>query len=108
MVIPSLKVTSNVSEVLTNLEFPIISKFLFPRSQIQTSEETKLHVLVLGSLFDTAPLGREITMNLARHVIAAYKIQEPPYKLLLDNVVLHFAPITPNFKELYLRYSAMK
>lgn len=65
-------------------------------------------MLILASLFDTAPLGREITMNLARHVIAAYKIPEPPYKLLLDNVVLHFAPITPNFNEIYLRYSAAK
>lgn len=83
-------------------------QIFFLNSQLQSSEETKLHVLILGSLFDTAPLGREISMNLARHIIAAYKIQEPPYKLLLDNVVLHFAPITPNFKELYLRYSPLK
>lgn len=82
-----------------------VERFLL-NSQIHSSEETKLHVLILGSLFDTAPLGREITMNLARHVIAAYKIQEPPYKLLLENVVLHFAPITPNFNELFVRFSS--
>lgn len=77
-------------------------------SQLGATEENKYHVLVLGSLFDSAPLGREMTMNLARHVLAAHKTGDPPYVRLLENAVLHFAPITKNFTEILLKFEAAK
>lgn len=52
---------------------------------------------MLGSFFDTAPLGRELTLNLARHVVVGYKLQEPPMVRLLNNAVIHFVPFTENF-----------
>lgn len=76
--------------------------------QLGATEENKYHVLVLGSLFDSAPLGREMTVNLARHVLAAHKTGDPPYVRLLENAVLHFAPITRNFNEILLKYKAAK
>lgn len=53
-------------------------------------------------------MGREMTVNLARHVLAAYKTQEPPYVRLLENAVLHFAPYTQNFNDIISRYTSEK
>ncbi|XP_055606268.1 carboxypeptidase D-like [Uranotaenia lowii] len=61
--------------------------------EIGNPEETKLHVLVLSSLFQSTMIGRELVMNLARHVLAGYQIPEPEILKLLQNVVLHFVPI---------------
>lgn len=74
-------------------------------ADLGSPEETKLHILVLGSFFDTSPLGRELTLNLARHVIAGYTIQEPPYVRLLKNSVFHFVPFTDNFEFILGQYS---
>lgn len=59
----------------------------------------------MGSFFDTSPLGRELVLNLARHVIAGYTIQEPPFIRLLNNSVLHFMPFTDNFEFILGQYS---
>lgn len=56
-----------------------------------------MHILILGSLFETSPLGREMTMNLARHVTEGYNATEPPSIRLLKNAVLQFLPITVDF-----------
>lgn len=63
-----------------------------------------MHILILGSLFDTSPLGRELTLNLARHVIAGYSLQEPPFVRLLNNSVLHFVPFTEGFELILGQY----
>lgn len=60
---------------------------------------------MLGSFFDTAPLGRELTLNLARHVVAGHKLQEPPIVRLLNNAVIHFVPFTDNFDFTLSQYS---
>lgn len=64
-----------------------------------------MHILILGSLFDTSPLGRELTLNLARHVINGYTLQEPPFVRLLNNSVLHFVPFTEKFEYILGQYS---
>lgn len=51
----------------------------------------------MGSFFDTSPLGRELSLDLIRHVIAGYKVQEPPLIKLLENAVLHVMPFTEHF-----------
>lgn len=78
--------------------------FLF-HHQIGSPIESKLHILVLGSFFDTAPLGRELTLNLARHVVVGYKLQEPPIVRLLNNAVIHFVPFTDNFESTLSQYT---
>lgn len=62
-------------------------------------------MLILGSLFDTSPLGREMTVNVAKHVIAGYTLQEPPSKRLLQNAAIHFAPLTESFKQIAEQYA---
>lgn len=64
-----------------------------------------MHILILGSFFDTSPLGREMVVNLARHVVNGYTLQEPPSIRLLKNSVLHFMPFTENFEYIFGQFS---
>ncbi|XP_052867429.1 carboxypeptidase D [Anopheles cruzii] len=73
---------------------------------IGTPEETKLHILIISSLFQTAAIGREMVMNLARHVLAGYLIKEPLLIQLLQNAVLHFVPVKNDFDEILNQYRA--
>lgn len=61
--------------------------------------------MVLGSFFDTAPLGRELTLNLARHVVVGYKLNEPPIVRLLNNAVIYFIPFTEKFENTLSQYA---
>lgn len=60
---------------------------------------------MLGSFFDSAPLGRELILNLARHVVVGHKLQEPPILRLLNNAVIHFIPFTENFDFISNQYA---
>lgn len=73
-------------------------------SNVGSSEETKLHILILSSLFDTSPIGREMIVNLARHVVAAYNTKEPLMIELLNNAVLHFVTVNENFNDVVMQY----
>ncbi|XP_040152516.1 carboxypeptidase D [Anopheles arabiensis] len=73
---------------------------------IGTPEETKLHILIISSLFQTAAIGREMVMNLARHVLAGYLIKEPLLIKLLENAVLHFVPVKNDFEEVMAQFRA--
>lgn len=99
---PSVTATADVRtllKALSSIQLMKISSF-----QIGSPQETKLHVLVLGSFFDASPLGRELTLNLARHVVAGYELQEPPSVRLLNNTVIHFVPFTDNFDFILSQY----
>lgn len=72
---------------------------------IGQAEETKLHIVVLSSLFETSPVGREMIVNLARHVMAAYNTKEPPMLELMKNAVIHFVTVNENFDRVYEQYS---
>lgn len=71
---------------------------------IGQSEETKIHILILSSMFETSPVGREMVVNLARHVITAFNTKEPPMVAMLKNVVIHFVTLNENFDEVYWQY----
>ncbi|XP_058117990.1 carboxypeptidase D isoform X2 [Anopheles coustani] len=73
---------------------------------IGSPEETKLHILIVSSLFQTAAVGREMVINLARHVLAGYNIKEPLYIKLLENAVLHFVPVKNDFVEIVQQFRA--
>lgn len=73
-------------------------------ADIGSPEEKKLHILVLSSLFDSAPIGREMVLNLARHVIKGYALGEPPLETLINNTVLHFVPVMENFDDVYNQF----
>lgn len=60
---------------------------------------------MFGSFFDSSPLGRELTVNLARHLVMGYELQEPPIVRLLNNSVFHFVPFTDDFHMIFDQYS---
>ncbi|XP_058454656.1 carboxypeptidase D [Malaya genurostris] len=84
MVYPSVKITDNIG----------------------SPEETKLHILILSSLFQSTVIGREMVINLARHILEGYKIPEPALLKLLKNVVLHFVPIKIDSEQLLDQFHA--
>lgn len=73
-------------------------------TKLGSPEETKLHILILSSVFDSMPIGRELVMDLARHMLQGVKQGEPRVLDLLDNAVLHFVPIRHEFEAVYQQY----
>lgn len=69
------------------------------------TEETKVHILILSSLFESSPVGREMVVNLARHVVAAYNMKEPPMLELMKNAVIHFVTVNENFDKVFAQYN---
>lgn len=62
---------------------------------------------MISSLFDTAaPLGREIMLNLVRHLIEGHKLQEASVVQLLQRSVIYFLPQTDKFEEIFRMYNA--
>lgn len=65
------------------------------------SEETKIHVGFIGGIFASQPIGREISLRFARHILMGNKEKNPFIDRLLDRVVLHFIPgVDPSFDKL--------
>lgn len=69
------------------------------------TEETKVHILIISSLFESSPVGREMVVNLARHVISAYNTKEPPMRELMKNAVIHFVTVNENFDRVLAQYN---
>ncbi|XP_034945096.1 carboxypeptidase D isoform X2 [Chelonus insularis] len=55
-------------------------------------EENKLHIALIGGLFASQPVGREIFIRLAHHLLTGDTLGDPPIKRLLNNAVLHIIP----------------
>lgn len=65
-------------------------------------EENKFHIGLIGGLFASQPVGREILLRLATHVLMGNQIGDPPIQRILDNAVLHFVPgIDPGFDDIF-------
>lgn len=61
-------------------------------------EENKFHIALIGGLFASQPVGREILLRLATHILMGNQIDDPPIKRILNNAVLHFIPgVDPGF-----------
>ncbi|KAL1501684.1 hypothetical protein ABEB36_006968 [Hypothenemus hampei] len=63
---------------------------------VHDSDETKFHIAVIGNLFATQPIGREITVYLARHLLKGLKIEDPTIVSILSNAVIHIVPVIDN------------
>ncbi|CAD6227310.1 GSCOCG00006098001-RA-CDS [Cotesia congregata] len=62
-------------------------------------EENKIHIALVGGLFASQPVGREIYRRLAHHLISGAVIGDPPILKLLDNAVIHVIPaVDPGFE----------
>ncbi|KAK1121827.1 hypothetical protein K0M31_010139 [Melipona bicolor] len=61
-------------------------------------EENKYRIGLIGGLFASQPMGREILLRLATHILMGNQIGDPPIQRILNNSVLHFVPgIDPGF-----------
>ncbi|XP_017489571.1 PREDICTED: carboxypeptidase D isoform X1 [Rhagoletis zephyria] len=87
-------------------EFGIYYNSIKLTSDIGEPEESKYKILILSSFFDTtSPLGREITMNVARHVLEGYKIRDTGTLNMLQRSVLYLLPLTDNFEVIFKMYN---
>ncbi|XP_004519199.1 carboxypeptidase D isoform X2 [Ceratitis capitata] len=87
-------------------EFGIYYNSIKLTADIGEPEESKYKILILSSFFDTtSPLGREITMNIARHIREGYKIRDTSTLNLLQRSVLYLLPLTENFDVIFNMYN---
>ncbi|KAL7306812.1 hypothetical protein TKK_0000976 [Trichogramma kaykai] len=104
---------SELSESFKQLEFdPSVAEFKADDSRYSSaihslkvthgmgnSEEAKIHIGLIGGMFASQPIGREILLRLARHILKANKDSDDFTNRLLDRVVLHIIPgVDPNFE----------
>ncbi|XP_017852349.1 carboxypeptidase D isoform X2 [Drosophila busckii] len=88
-------------------EFSRHFNYLKLTSNIAEPEEHKFKLLVVSSLFDTAvPLSREIMLNLVRHLIEGYKLQDATVVQLLKHSVIYFLPQEQQFAQVFNMYNA--
>nr|XP_036215281.1 carboxypeptidase D isoform X2 [Bactrocera oleae] len=87
-------------------EFGIYYNSIKLTADIGEPEEAKYKILILSSFFDsTSPLGREITMNIARHIREGYKIRDTSTLNLLQKSVLYLLPLTDNYDIIFNMYN---
>lgn len=60
---------------------------------MEGDDETKFHVAIMGNLFATQPIGREISIYLARHLLTGYLIGDFTIVKILSNTVVHVIPV---------------
>lgn len=61
---------------------------------------------MVSSLFDTAaPLGRELVLNLVRHLVEGFKLQDVSVVQLLQRSVIYFLPQTQKFQQVFDMYN---
>ncbi|KAJ8958532.1 hypothetical protein NQ318_002327 [Aromia moschata] len=62
-------------------------------NDVEAEDESKFHIAVMGNLFATQPIGREIALYLARHLLAGFGIGEYKVLKILSNTVIHIIPV---------------
>lgn len=61
-------------------------------------DENKFRIALVGGLFASQPVGREILLRLATHILMGGQIGNPPIQTMLDNAILHIIPaVDPKF-----------
>ncbi|XP_034139680.1 carboxypeptidase D isoform X2 [Drosophila guanche] len=87
-------------------EFSRYFNYLKMTSDIGEPEEHKYKMLVVSSMYDTAaPLGRELMLNLIRHLVEGYKLQDATVMQVLQRTVIYFLPQTEKFPEVFDLYN---
>ncbi|KAH8345094.1 hypothetical protein KR059_004901, partial [Drosophila kikkawai] len=87
-------------------EFSRYFNYLKMTSDIGEPEEHKYKLLVMSSLYDTAaPLGRELLLNLVRHLVEGFKLQDAAVVQLLQRSVIYFLPQTQKFQQVFAMYN---
>ncbi|XP_046386124.1 carboxypeptidase D [Ischnura elegans] len=61
-------------------------------------EEKKFHILLLGGVYATQPVGREMLVRLAKHLLAGLKHGDTTISEILRTAVIHIIPVVdPGF-----------
>lgn len=47
----------------------------------------------MGNLYATQPIGRELTIYIARHLLQGYQYHDPTITRILENAVIHIIPV---------------
>ncbi|KAG5866493.1 hypothetical protein JTB14_015933 [Gonioctena quinquepunctata] len=61
--------------------------------KIDEDDEKKFHIAIMGNLFATQPIGREISIYLARHLLEGFQIGDFKVMKILTNTVIHIIPV---------------
>ncbi|KAK9874298.1 hypothetical protein WA026_002650 [Henosepilachna vigintioctopunctata] len=60
---------------------------------VDSSDDHKFRIALIGNLYATQPVGREVTVYLARHLLKGLKIGDPTIKRILNNTVIYVVPV---------------
>ncbi|XP_044260416.1 carboxypeptidase D isoform X2 [Tribolium madens] len=61
--------------------------------EIDSSDELKFHIAIMANLYATQPLGRELSIYLARHLLSGHSIGDPVIVDILNNTIVHVIPV---------------
>ncbi|XP_013784896.1 carboxypeptidase D-like [Limulus polyphemus] len=70
----------------------MVQKFIILSSNTSANTKTKPSVVMLGGIHGDQPVGREILVNLARHLIEGYRQQDPQIVQILKTLSVHIIP----------------
>ncbi|XP_020298927.1 carboxypeptidase D-like [Pseudomyrmex gracilis] len=88
----------NVAEFIASDSLSMTIDSLKITNNMGSPDENKFRIALVGGLFASQPVGREILLRLATHILMGNQFGDPPIKKLLDNAMLHFIPsVDPKF-----------
>ncbi|XP_074039541.1 carboxypeptidase D svr [Leptinotarsa decemlineata] len=105
---PKYHTTQEISFILSDMEnkYPGAASFeggdnyvsmtihsLKISDKIEEDDEKKFHIAIIGNLFATQPIGREISIYLARHLLEGFRIGDFKVMKILTNTVIHIIPV---------------
>lgn len=78
----------------------IITSFCCFSFQAGAPEENKFHIALIGGLYASQPVGRELLIRLARHLFFGYERHNPSITDIMSKAVIHIIPgIDPSFHD---------
>lgn len=81
-------------------EFVNIITFICFSFQAGGPEENKFHIALIGGLYASQPVGRELLIRLARHLVVGYERQNPSIRDIMSKAVIHIMPgLDPSFHD---------
>jgi len=78
----------------------IITSFVCFSFQAGAPEENKFHIALIGGLYASQPVGRELLIRLARHLVVGHARHNPSITDIMSKAVIHIMPgIDPSFHD---------
>ncbi|XP_044763905.1 carboxypeptidase D [Coccinella septempunctata] len=104
---PKYHANSEIYEIMGKLEnmYPDYASFqsesevsmaihrLKVTNEVESADDNKFKVAVIGNLYATQPLGRELGIYIARHLLAGLKVGNPTIKRILNDTVVYIVPV---------------